>query len=308
MSKLSPDDQAATDPAVLPIREVSRRTGIPVAGLRNWEQRHGLPRPERSPSGQRLYRESDCTLLLEVQRGRASGLSLPAAMERATRAAGDRGISIFAGLREQHPELHAHVMPKRILLALTRAIEDECCARAQRPILAASFQRQAFYQAAQQRWADLARSAEYTLVFADFGTTRHRPGPVAEIQLPEQSPMRREWVLVCDAPDQPACVAGWEYPGQQQARDADRVFEALWSVDPAVVRSAARIATRQAAPAIPDLPARLHARLSEQPDASPAELRRASGLLERSLDYLSWQTSQPHASQLHAWRGRTTDK
>jgi MerR family transcriptional regulator, light-induced transcriptional regulator len=293
--KANPDGPAATDPAVLPIREVSRRTGIPVAGLRNWEQRYGLPRPERSPSGQRLYRESDCTLLLEVQRGRASGLSLPAAMERATRAADNRGTSIFAGLRQQHAELQTHVMSKRILLALTRAIEDECCARAERPILAGSFQTQAFYRAAQQRWADLARSAEYTLVFADFRTTRRRPGPVAEIQIPEQSPMRREWVLVCDAPDQPACVAGWEYPGHQHPRDADRVFEALWSVDPAVVRSAARIATQHAAPAIPDLPARLHARLSEQPDTSSADLRRASGLLERTLDYLSRQSRQPHA-------------
>ncbi len=289
-NKSSPADPAATDPAVLPIREVSRRTGIPVAGLRNWEQRYGLPRPERSPSGQRLYRESDCTLLLEVQRGRASGLSLPAAMERATRTTGNRGTSIFADLRQQHPELQTHVMPKSILLALTRAIEDECCARAQRPILAGSFQRQVFYQAAEQRWADLARSAEYTMVFADFRTTRRRPGPLAEIQIPGQSPMLREWVLVCDAPDQPACVAGWEYPGQQHARDADRVFEALWSVDPVVVRSAARTATRHAASAIPDLPAGLHARLSEQPDASSPDLRRASGLLERTLDYLSRQT------------------
>ena len=115
--KANPDGPAATDPAVLPIREVSRRTGIPVAGLRNWEQRYGLPRPERSPSGQRLYRESDCTLLLEVQRGRASGLSLPAAMERATRAADNRGTSIFAGLRQQHPEFGRNARSALVLKA-----------------------------------------------------------------------------------------------------------------------------------------------------------------------------------------------
>ena len=283
----------ATDPAVLTISEVSQRTGIPVAGLRNWEQRYGLPRPARSPGGQRLYRESDCLLLAEVQRGRASGLSLPAAIARATQAGPGRDISIFAGLRQRHPELQAHVLPKRVLLALTRAIEDECCARAQRPVLAGSFQRQAFYRAAQQRWADLARSAEYTLVFADFRASRDRPGPLAEIRVPGPSPMRREWVLVCDAPDQPACVAGWEYPGQHHPRDQDRVFEAVWSVDPAVVRSAARVAVQLAASAIPGLPARLQARLGEQPDASSADLRRASGLLERTLDYLSRQAGRP---------------
>ena len=66
--------------AVLSISEVSRRTGISVAGLRNWEQRYGLPRPQRSPSGQRRYTEADCDLLTEVLRRRAAGLSLSAAM------------------------------------------------------------------------------------------------------------------------------------------------------------------------------------------------------------------------------------
>jgi len=51
-------DQPATDPALLSISEVSRRTGIPVAGLRNWEQRYGVPRAQRSAGGQRRYRPS----------------------------------------------------------------------------------------------------------------------------------------------------------------------------------------------------------------------------------------------------------
>jgi DICT domain-containing protein len=281
-------DPPATEPAVLPISEVSRRTGIPVAGLRNWEQRYGLPRPERSPAGQRLYRESDCALLAEVLRGRARGLSLPAAIAHAT----DSGVtqpeaSIFAGLRRRYPDLRAHVVTKKVLLALTRAIEDECCAQAQRPILAGCFQRRGFYQSAASRWADLALGAEYTLVFADFGRASHRPGPLAEIPIADGSPMRREWVLVCDAADHPACVAGWEHPGQDQARDADRVFEAVWSVDPPVVRSAARIAAGLAAATVPGLPDPLNPRLGEHAGTSSADLRRASGLLERTLDYLT---------------------
>ena len=52
---------ADPDPAVLPISEVSRRTGIPVAGLRNWEQRYGLPRPQRLANGQ-LWVNPDCGL------------------------------------------------------------------------------------------------------------------------------------------------------------------------------------------------------------------------------------------------------
>jgi DICT domain-containing protein len=274
--------------AVLSISEVSRRTGIPVAGLRNWEQRYGLPRPQRSPSGQRRYREADCDLLTEVLRRRAAGLSLSAAMAQATASTGGgTEQSIFAGIRRQHPALRVHVLGKTALLAVTRAIEDECGARAQRPVLLGSFQSQRFYRASASRWADLARGAEQTVVFADFGRSRLRPGRIAEIAVPDESPLRREWALICDAPDTPACVTAWERPGQERRRDRDRIFEVLWSVDPQVVRCAARIGIGLAAAAIPQLPERLAGRLSGEPGPSSADLRRASGLIERTLDYLA---------------------
>lgn len=283
---------AAAGPAVLSIGEVSRRTGIPVAGLRNWEQRYGLPRPQRSPSGQRRYTEADCDLLTEVLRRRAAGLSLSAAMAQATASAGTGDgagaePSIFAGIRRQHPALRVHVLTKTSLLAVTRAIEDECGARAQRPVLFGSFQRQRFFRASAPRWADLARTAEQTVIFADFGRSRLRPGRVAEVAIPGDAPLRREWALVCDAPDTPACVAAWERPGQDRCRDRDRMFEVLWSVDPQVVRGAARIGAGLAAAAIPQLAQRLEGRLSAEPAPSSADLRRASGLIERTLDYLA---------------------
>ena len=185
------------------------------------------------------------------------------------------------------PALRVHVLDKTVLLAVTRAIEDECGARAQRPVLLGSFQRQRFYQASAARWADLARTAEQTVVFADFGRSRLRPGRSRRSRFPRTRPLRREWALICDAPDTPACVAAWERPGQDQRRDRDRIFEVLWSVDPQVVRTAARIGIGLAAAAIPELPERLSGRLSEDPGPSSADLRRASGLIERTLDYLA---------------------
>lgn len=281
----APLDPQVGGPALLTIREVSDRTGIPIAGLRNWERRYGLPKPERSAGGQRRYRESDCAVLMEVLRGRDRGLSLPAAIAQATAAA--PAPSLFAGLRRHHPGLIAHALPKSILLALTRAIEDECCAKAQRPLLAGCFQQRRFYAAASRRWASLARTAEQTLVFADFPQARQRPGPIAEIPIPQTSPVQREWALVCDAPDLPACVAGWELPGQHGKKDSRRAFEAVWSVDPPVVRSAARIATSLAEAALPGQFTALQHRLAELTTPSSPDLRRASGLLERTLDYLA---------------------
>lgn len=285
-------DEADPGPAGLPISEVSRRTGIPVAGLRNWEQRYGLPRPQRSAGGQRRYTEADCDLLTDVLRRRAAGLSLSAAMAQAIASArgdagGGAGQSIFAGLRRQFPSLRVHVLNKTALLAMTQAIEDECGARALRPVLLGSFQRQHFYQASASRWADLARGAEQTVIFADFARSRLRPGRVAEVAVPEDAPLRREWTLICDAPDTPACVAAWERPGQDQRRDGDRMFEAIWSVDPQVVRTAARIAAGLAVAALPELPPHLTKQLGTEPAPCSADLRRASGLIERTLDYLA---------------------
>jgi DICT domain-containing protein len=284
--------EAVAGPAVLSISEVSRRTGIPVAGLRNWEQRYGLPRPQRSAGGQRRYTEADCDLLTEVLRHRAAGLSLSAAMAQATTSAqggggGGAEPSIFAGLCRQHPSLRVHLLNKTVLLAMTQAIEDECGARAQRPVLLGSFQRQRFYQASAPRWADLARAAEQTVVFADFARSRLRPGRVAEVAVADDAPLRREWTLICDAPDTPACVAAWEQPGQDHLRDRDRMFEAVWSVDPQVVRSAARIGTGLATAALPELAQRLAGHLTTEAAPSSADLRRASGLIERTLDYLA---------------------
>src|ERR1700744_388910 len=304
--------------AVLSISEVSRRTGIPVAGLRNWEQRYGLPRPKRSPPGQRRYTEADCDLLTEVLRRRAAGLSLSAAMAQATAIGGGggeravfsrprrhphapgtggegAGRSIFAGLRRQHPALRVHLLNKTALLAVTRAIEDECGARARRPVLLGSFQRQQFYQASASRWADLARAAEQTVVFADFPRSQLRPGRIAEIAVPDDSPLRREWTLICDAPDAPACVAAWERPGQDRRRDRDRMFEVLWSAVPPGGGTAPRIGTGLAAAAIPGLPQRLTDRLSAEPPPSSADLRRASDVIERTLDYLATAYQQARA-------------
>ena len=283
----STDSGAGSGEALLPISEVSRRTGISVAGLRNWEQRYGLPRPQRSPSGQRRYREADCELLLEVLRRRDSGLSLSAAMAQAVATAGGAGEqSIFTGIRRQHPALPVHVLSKKVLLAVTWAIEDECGHRARRPLLVGSFQRQRFFRASAARWADLASVAEQAVVFADFGRSRLNRGSIAEIAVREDSPMRHEWAMICDAPDVPACVTAWERPGQDEHRDQDRVFEALWSVDPQVVRSAARIGAGLAAAALPELGQQLSSRLSEEAAPSSADLRRASGVIERTLDYL----------------------
>lgn len=279
-------------PGSLSIGELARRTEVPAATLRSWEDRYDFPRPHRLAGGHRRYGPGDIRLIEAVVRLRASGMSLHAAIAQATAAAAQPEPSVFAGLRRRHPGLVPQVLRKVTLLALTRAIEDECCARAERPVLFAAFQRQRFFLQSQRRWEELARTARVMVAFADFGEPAEAGGPLpgsaAPIKIPltADAPARREWTLVCDSRDYPACVTGWEFPGQPRAADASRRFEVIWSVDPKVVRDAAVICRQLARSARPGLGPLLDVLPSEPPAPASADLLRASSLLTRMTGYL----------------------
>jgi DICT domain-containing protein len=275
-------------PDSLSIGELARRTDVPVPTLRSWESRYGFPRPHRAAGGHRRYSRSDIDLIEAVMRLRSSGISLQAAISQATSAAAEAEPSVFAGLRRRNPELIPQVLRKVTLLALTRAVEDECCARAEQPVLFVSFQRQRFFRRSERRWKELARTSRLVVVFADFSgpDVQPRTGTPIRVPLPADAPARREWTLVCDSPAYPACVSGWEFPGQPQSGDAARRFEVIWSVDPQVVRSAASICAQLARSFHPGLGPLLGALPSEPPPPASADLRRAAGLLSRMTGYL----------------------
>jgi len=274
---MDPSEETADDGSGFGIGELAERTGVPRATLRTWESRYGVPRPRRLPGGHRRYTDRDVRLVVDVLRLRDSGLALPAAVVAAGRAAEAEDTSVFAGLRRRHPGLAAQTISKPALLALTRAIEDECCARAEQATLFAAFQRERFYLASAARWADLARTARSAVVFADFGRSDGTASPV-QVDLPPSAPLRREWVLVCDSADLPACVAAWELPGQEAVPDTRRRFESVWSVDARVVRDAARICAGLAGEwgVVPGGPA---------PRPS-ADLIRAQSLFHRFVEHL----------------------
>src|SRR5579875_640302 len=138
--------------AGMTISEVARRTGVGPGTLRVWEQRHGFPAPARAGGGHRRYSEQQVQAILRVVAGRRAGLSLAAAIERARERPLPGGLSLFARLRAERPELEPRALSKPAMLALSHAIEDECLARAERPLLFASFQRERFYRRERARW------------------------------------------------------------------------------------------------------------------------------------------------------------
>lgn len=274
---------------LLTIGDLAERTGVAPATLRSWESRYGFPRPVRLPGGHRRYAEQDVAAVLEVVRQRDAGLGLEAAVRRVT-IGSVRPRSVHADLRRQHPELAPQVLSKTSLLALSRAIEDECCARAEEPLLLAAFQREEFLRASWSRWVELARTARAAVVFAHLAAPApSRPGEPVEVALPRDAPLSREWVVVCDAPDLPACMAAVELPGQEGVRDSRRRFEVIWSVDPRVVRHAARVAAALADEYRPDWRSQGAGPDDDEPPGASPDLRRASDLLNRVMGYLDPQ-------------------
>jgi MerR family transcriptional regulator, light-induced transcriptional regulator len=294
------DGQPASEEEVggLSIGDLADRTGVAPATLRMWESRHGFPRPRRLVSGHRRYDEGDVELVRQVLLRRDAGSRLEVAiaavaLTRAAIAEPPGAPSVFATMRRLHPDLHPQRLTKATLLAMSWAIEDECCSRAERPMIFGAFQKERYYRAAEERWKELARVARSTIVFAGFP---QEPAPVDSttfVVLPDDAPMRKEWAVVCDAPEHPALLTAWELPGQSTVPDKLRLFESIWTVEPAAVRDAARACAQVAqqlghAEATP-----LLYELADNPPPPPVELLQATSLLNRVVAYVDRAGTAP---------------
>lgn len=277
---------AATEDTFLTIGELARRSGVTVERLRMWENRHGFPEAERLPSGHRRYEPHVVEEVSTVLHLIDSGVRLEQAIERVRSSGDERPLSVFAQLRRGFGHLTPYRLRKSTLIALSWAIEDECCAQAQQPVLFGTFQHAKNFTPSRARWVELSRVARSTMVMADFGADLPVAPGLTAVDLPQDSPMLREWTLVCDAPDFPAALAAWEIPGQESVPDADRIFEAVWTLEPRAVREAARACgiVAQAAGCAEATP--LLFRLASTPEPAVGSLTSITTLFNRVVAYV----------------------
>jgi MerR family transcriptional regulator, light-induced transcriptional regulator len=271
------------DEATLSIGDVVAATGVGEATLRAWERRFGFPSPRREPSGHRRYSRDEVERIRAVVRERDRGLSLAVAIERV--AAEPSGPpSLFAPLRERRPDLLPVPLRKRQMLHLSRAVEEESAARAERALMIGAFQRPEFYRASEARWQRLARGAGLTFVLASFDApARPETGPV-EVPINSGEPVADEWAVICLAPGYSACLIGWETVAATGKADGERAFDALLSVEPSVVREVAGAAIAIAAVGEPRVAERARAYVDRIPDSSQrSQLRLAGAITARAF-------------------------
>lgn len=289
MTTTTQDGQRSAEatPGTLTIGELARRTGISASNLRMWESRYGFPLALRLPSGHRRYPEEVVDTILRVKQRREVGVRLEAAINEVSQYAASPSTSVWSELRARHAHLRPHRLRKSTLLALSWALEDECCARARDPWIFGAFQRERYYRQAERRWRDLARSAKGVWALGDFAEPASPPGGPVEVPLPDGAPMHREWTLVCLSADFPAVLTAWEIPGQVGVPDRDRVFESVWSLEGEPARDAARVLTHLLDEAGCDTRAVVRdLDLLPVPDPTQRDLRHATDLFNRVVAYV----------------------
>lgn len=235
-SKAPPQPLGTT--GMLTIGELAEAAGLTPEQLRTWEARHGFPRPLRLASGHRRYAPDEVRLVRRVHAERERGVRLGQAIEAALRSDDPLQTgSIYASLRARHPHLTSYTVRKSTLVALSWALEDECCAHGQRAIMVGAFQEGRWFGASRRRWEELARTARAALALADFAEHDDQALP-ARVSVPADSPLLREWIVLCESDRVAGGLVAWELPGQEDVVDGERLFETLWTVDAHIVRSA----------------------------------------------------------------------
>jgi DNA-binding transcriptional MerR regulator len=273
--------------AALSIGDVVAATGVGEATLRAWERRFGFPSPRREPSGHRRYSRGDIERIRSVVRERNRGLSLAVAIDRVT-AEPSGPPSLFAPLRERRPDLLPMQIRKPHMLQLSRAVEEESAARAERALMIGAFQRPEFYRRSEERWRRLARGAGVIFVLASFEEARAPDDGPVEVPISGSEPIADEWAVICLAPGYSACLVGWETVGTAGLPDGERAFDALLSVEPAVVREVAGAAIGIAGAGEPAVGERARAYLDRIPDSSQrSQLRLAGAITARAFARMS---------------------
>ena len=269
-----------------PRHRCGRRAGARLGG-----------RPARVGAALRVPRTGSCaqrspSLLRAPRRTGASGRARPrrglvARSRHRSSRDGEQVIddSISAGLRRRRADLTVHELSTRAMLAISHAIEDEYCARARNVGCSSEASSGPTSTNGPRR---VGRNSlvpqSITIAFADFDRSIVRRAAPIEVGLRSDAPLLREWSVICDTPGFSACLAGIERPARL-AGEGPRTFEALWSLDPEVVRDATEAALTLARKHAP----RINRVLQPLPPvATPNSgfLQRASALTSRIVAYL----------------------
>jgi methanogenic corrinoid protein MtbC1 len=102
------------------LKIVLKETGLPADTLRAWERRYGLPAPQRTEGGQRLYSQYDVETIKWLMARQAEGLSISHAVDLWNEHTAS-GVDLLAGALSSAQTLLAAYVPAGTTLDSIRA-------------------------------------------------------------------------------------------------------------------------------------------------------------------------------------------
>lgn len=163
--------------------------------------------------------------------------------------------SLFDRLRAVQPDLQVMSVAKSTLVATSHLIETLVHDHQERCVLVSGFQHGRHWAAERDRYLALAGANDIIAVFAGREPMAELGADHVGLRLRTGDPLAQEWFVLALGPGLAITLCGLDGDAHvaqlQPVRELDRVFDVVWSVDPAVAAVAAEVvveALRRSAP------------------------------------------------------------
>ncbi len=193
--------------------------------------------------------------------------------------------SLFDRLREEDPELTVMSVTKSTLVATSHLIETLVYDHDERCALVSGFQHGRHWAVERDRYLALAGENDVIAVFAGREPLPGLGVDHVGLRLRTGDPLAQEWFVLALGPGLAITLCGLDGDAHvaqlTPVREADRLFDVVWSVDPAVAAVAARVvveALHRTSPAAAAVVAERLADAGRRPP-TPAEAARATDAL-----------------------------
>lgn len=223
---------------------------------------------------------------------RAAGVEEPAVTRIPEQGRLAVSHSLFDRMRETDPGLRVMSVTKSTLVASSHLIETLVSEHDERCVLVSGFQHGRHWAAERDRYLDLASGNDIIAVFAGEEPRGAAGVDHLGLRLRTGDPLAQEWFVLALGPGLAVTLCGLDGDAHVRhlapVREADRLFDVVWSVDPQVAQVAAAVVVEALRESAPERAAAAEAMLAAAAARPPtiAEAARAteallSGMVQR---------------------------
>lgn len=194
--------------------------------------------------------------------------------------------SLFDRLRAADPDIATLSVTKSTLVATSHLIETLVYAHAERCVLVSGFQHGRYWAAERDRYLQMSGDHDVIALFAGQEPPAGSGVDHVGLRLRTGDPLAQEWFVLAVGPGLAITLCGLDgdahSTSQAPVREADRLFDVVWSLAPQVAAVAAQVVVegvRRTAPERADEVAVLLAEASRRPPSALEAARASDALL-----------------------------